>query len=289
MYYNPDPYDTGIPKYSTAASIYDGLCELAKTEEIGILSEIAPDVSYDRQDYYYSNLGYVLKEKFDALSGCGDKMWLLDLAVWQIDQGEIHDFVFEALNNPDMAKQLGFKQLFIQHMLFGNRIHYDEIAEEYESELRELNRFGSWEMTHAFLKVMAARGCPMHVTPYPNFCHALCEKARSLRLTKETQLIAECRALLTGYDDFMLGLRMNQALYEEQKNQYARQAARLQASYQEKLGQLYLIAGRMGITPESVKALLPALSLPEFTPDQDFLALMPSNLLFPKQAQDEDS
>lgn len=254
-----DPFETGIPKYATATSIYDALCEIVQTEEMGILSEMFADVSYDNQGYYYTDKGSALKEKFEELSEYNNKMWVMNLAVWQIDQSEIHDLVYEALLNSDLAKRLGFKKLFIDKMLDGDKSEYIEITEEYIAELSELNRFDNWEMIKAFNRVMQARGKTMYETPYPSLCYALCEKAKGLKLQEETRLITECRALLTSYDDFMLGLRMNQALYERLEQQYNAKALQLQASYEEKVKQLFLIAEKQGVilTPNEALKLLP--------------------------------
>ncbi len=252
-----DQFETGIPKYSTASEIYDALCEMVQTEEMSILSEMFADVSYDNQGYYYTDKGCILKEKFEELSDYGNKMWLMDLAVWQIDQTEIHDLVYESLNNPDLAKRLGFKKLFIDKMLSGDKSEYDEIIREYLAELGELNRFDNYEMIKAFNKVMQARGKTMPVTPYPNFCYALCAKAKGLKLQEENRLIAECRALLTSYDDFMLGLRMNQALYKNLEQQYNTKVLQLQASYEKKVRELFLLAEKQGVilAPEVLKML----------------------------------
>ncbi len=250
-----DPFETGIPKYATASSIYDALCEIVQTEEMGILSEMFADVSYDNQGYYYTDKGSILKEKFEELSEYNNKMWVMDLAVWQIDQAEIHDLVYEALINSDLAKRLGFKKLFIDKMLGGDKSVYDEITEEYIAELMDLNRFDNWEMIKAFNRVMQARGKTLYVTPYPSFCNALCEKAKGLKLQEETQLIAECRALLTSYDDFMLGLHMNQVLHERLERQYNAKVLQLQASYEEKVRQLFLIAEKQGVILAPIEAL----------------------------------
>lgn len=233
-----DPFETGVPKYSTAKSIYEALCELTETEEISILSEMFADVSYDGQEYYYTDKGCALKEKFEEMSDHGNKMWLMDLAVWQIDQAEIHDLVYEALINSDLAKRLGFKKLFIDKMLRGNKSGYNEIASEYLAELQELNRFDNYEMIKAFNKVMQVREKAIYTTPYPSFAYALSEKVRKLNLQKEVGLISECRALLTSYDDFMLGLRMNQALYTRLEGQYKDKVLKLKESYEEIVRQL---------------------------------------------------
>lgn len=252
---NNDPYDTGTPKYKTAQSIYDGLCELTQTEEMSILSEMFSNVSYEGQEYYYTDKGNDLKDKFEELSGYGDKMWILDLAIFQIDEDEIHDIVYEALYNSDLAKRLDFKKLFVEHMLRGDKAHYNEIAEEYLAELQEMNRFYFQGMVGSFIKVMQARGREFYIQPpYGNFCHALGTKARNLHLHKETKLIVECRALLTSYDDFMLGLRMNQALYEAQERQYKEKVAQLHASYEEKVRQLYLTAEKNGLVLDAIES-----------------------------------
>lgn len=253
-----DPYESGTPKYATASSIYEALCEIVQTEEMNILSEMFPDVSYENQGYYYTDKGSALKEKFEELSEWENKMWIMDLAVWQIGQAEIHDLVYEALANSDLAKRLGFKKLFVDKMLHGDKSEYDEIAEEYLAELSELNRFDNWEMIKTFNKVMQARGKAMYVTPYSSFSYALCDKVKGLKLQEETQLIVECRALLTSYDDFMLGLRMNQALNESLEKQYKAKVLQLQSSYEEKIRQLFLIAEKQGVIlapNESLKML----------------------------------
>jgi hypothetical protein len=254
-----DPYDSGIPKYSTTSAIYDALCELVQTEEMNILSEMFANVSYDNQSYYYTDKGNVLKEKFEELSDCGNKMWLMDLAVWQIDQTEIHDLVYECLVDSDLAKRLGFKKLFVEDMLGGVKSGYDQIIEEYIEELNDLNRFDNWEMIQAFNRVMQARGKSLHVTPYPTFCHSLQKRIMGLKIQEETQLIVECRALLNSYDDFMLGLRMNQALYERLEKQYDAKVLQLQTSYEEKIRQLHLMAKMQGIilAPVETVRLLP--------------------------------
>lgn len=242
-----DPYDTSTPKYSTAQSIYDALCELTTTEEMSILSEMFSDVSYEGQDYYYTDKGYLLKERFEECSDYGNKMWFLDLAIWQLDQTEIHDTIWEALHNPDLAKRLGFKKLFIEKMLRGDKSLYDQIIEEYAAELSDCNRFDNWEMIKAFSRVLQARGYSVIETPYPTFAYYVCEKARNLHLSKETQLITECRALLTSYDDFILGMRMNQALHDGLEQLHSRKMAELQAAYNQKVKQLLMYAESLGI------------------------------------------
>lgn len=245
-----DPYETGIPKYSTASDIYEALCELTQTEEMSILSEMFADVSYDNQGYYYTDKGCLLKERFEELSDNGDKMWLMDLAVWQIDQTETHDLVWEALHNPDLARRIGFKKLFIEQMLGGDKHGYDDIAEEFIGELGEFSRFDNWAMIKAFNRVMQARGKVTRGNALPTFSYYFAEKLRGLQLQNETRLIAECRALLTAYDDFMLGLRMNQHLYTRLEEQYKEKVLQLKANYEAIVRQLILTAADQGIVFE---------------------------------------
>lgn len=289
-----DPYDTGTPKYSTSVAIYDALGELVQTKEMSILSEIFTDVSYDNQDYIYTEKGYALQKKFDELCDYGNKMWIIDLAIMQIDKGEVHETVFEALNNSDLAKRLGFKKLFIEHALNGDYAgRYAKVIEDLECELRELDVFRYHDTARAFGKAMLDNGAPSSYNPYPDynsFCNHLSEKINSMKLTEEVKLVAECRALLTSYDDFMYGLKMNQALHESQEMQYAQKAAQLQASYEEKLGQLYIIAERMGITPDSIGELqskfLPCYPV---TLTLESICELEANPLAPKPTRDKDS
>ena len=255
--YNPDPYDTSIPKYQTADSIYEGLCAVAQGEEIGILGEIFADVSYEGQDYYYTDKGGDLKEKFETACEYGNKMWIMELAVFQVDEdAEIHDIVYTSLCNGDMAKRLNFKSLFIEHMLRGDKSAYDEVSEAFYCEVQELNRFEYWAMIGAFDRAMDSCERSFVTNPYPNFCSALYSKAKGLRLEKETRLIAECRAFLNSYDDFILGMRMNQKLFEEQEQRYGAKLAALESAYAEKVRLLHLIAERSGIVLEAIETKL---------------------------------
>lgn len=252
-----DPFDPGIPQYMTATSIYDGLLSLTRSEEMCIIGQMFPNVSYDNQDYYYYEKGYTLYERFEEMSGYGEKMWVMELAAFQVDQDArmnhtfIHDYVYDAIINTDLARRLGFKKIFVEHMTHGiSNKQYSEIIEAYACELQELNRFDYCDMIRAYLRAVEACGWEFQGNPYDfynGFTYALYDKMMSLRLPKEKQLIIECRAILNSYDDFILGLRMNQSLYESLEQQYERQAAQLKASYEEKVKLLYAIAASKGI------------------------------------------
>ena len=265
----------GTPKYQTASSIYEGLDTVASGEEINILSIMFPDISYEGQDYYYTDKGSDLKEKFEHMSENEDKMWLMDLAVFKLAYGgidiygdthkgiyQIHDIIYNALWNTEMAKRLGFKKLFIDDMLSGNGRHYDEVIETWFDELRDLDRFDRGSMSTAFRDIMKELSLPIYANPYSDFAYHVHNKVMGLRLEKETQLIAECRAFLFSYDDFMYGMRMNQHLYESLEQQFSSQRARLQASYDEQVKRLYMIAEQHGIALPSIEpAALPEADL----------------------------
>jgi hypothetical protein len=266
-----DPYDTGTPKYQTAQDIYEALCELTQTEEMSVLSEMFQDVSYDNQEYYYTEKGYALKEKFEELSDYGSKMWLIDLAVTQMElsnnQGEIHDTIFEVLVNPDLAKRIGFKKCFIDHVLWGDKSQYDKIAEAFSEELYELNRFDYSSMVAALYEAGKARDGFFARSPnaeYNRLCNALRDKIMNLRLSAETQLIVDCRALLFSYDDFIYGLRMNQHLYEQQEHLYRSKVAELKGNYKELVKRLFVVAESKGFAlgTTEIKMLLAAADIP---------------------------
>jgi hypothetical protein len=249
---NPDPYDNGTPKYSTAQAIYDGLDSLTDTEEMDILYEMFQDVSVEQQGYTYYDQGIVLKGKFDELTDGGNKMWAMDLALFKIDSGdadynaEIHDLVYEAMIDADMAKRIGLKKLFTDQMLFGDAKQYKRVAELFTNELYELDRFDLHGMAGAFIRAMEANGTPIAVNPYLRFAHSFWEKAMRLELPEETRLLMESRALLTSYDDFRLSLSMNQELYKRLERNYGEKVLELQAAYTEKVRQLYAIAESIG-------------------------------------------
>jgi hypothetical protein len=254
-----DPYDQETPKYSTAWAIRDALNDLIQTEEMNILAQLGADVSYEGQNYYYTDEGYKLKEKFEELSDFGNKMWVLDLAIVQLDGSEIHDTVLESLSNTDLAKRIEFKKLFVGHILKGSAAKYEEITKELSDEMREMNHFDQYAISKALHGILERHGLAARgVFAYPPFAKRIVDKVRGLRLDEETRLIMKCRALLTAYDDFILGLRMNQALYESQEQRFRNRMLSLQAEYDRKEQLLLGIAAETGLT-ERIAAKLGAL------------------------------
>ena len=255
-----DPYDNGTAKYSTAQAIYDALCVLVQTEEMGILSEIGMDVSWENQTYYYTEKGAVLKDEFEKLSDCGNQMWILDVAIYQAAFNDdrqrnsagldTNDFLSEILSNSDFAKRVGFKKLFVEKILKGNARPYDKFIDDLYYEMHDLNRFNFHVMIGAFERVAKLNGLDFYgVSPYPNFIHALHDKLTGLKLSKEVRLVVESKAHLTAYDDFIFGLRVNQALHVQQERLHANKMAALQAAYNEKLKLLLMAADRAGLLP----------------------------------------
>lgn len=251
-----DPYDTGSPLYQSAQDIYDALYKLTETEEMRLLFEMFGDVSDESRGYYYTDTGINLKEEFEQLSDYGDKMWLMDLAMWQMDEeSDVNDLVYNALFIPDFAKCIGLKRIFINELLQGEKSQYDKFSEAFCEELGELSRFSFYENMKAFNRVLYAHGIPVVNSYYSNFTEALYKKVRNIDLRKEMQLLIECRSLLTSYDDFMLGLRMNKALFDRLDHEFKMKEALLKESFDEKVKQLFEIAESRGLLTDFTSAM----------------------------------
>jgi len=140
--FDDDPFDNSTPKYSSAQDIYDALREMATGEEIGILSDMFADVSWEGQDYYYTDNGSKLVEQWNEIIDYGgDKMWLMDVAVWQLSNEDANDWIYQILCNDDLAKRIGFKKIFVDTVLGGMSNQYKAAADAFEEELQDLDRF----------------------------------------------------------------------------------------------------------------------------------------------------
>jgi len=242
-----DPFDSGTPKYSSATDIYDALREMSTGEEIGILSEMFSDVSWEGQDYYYTDNGGKLVERWESVTDYGDKMWLMDVAAWQLTDEDANDWIYQILCNDDLAKRLGFKKLFIDTVLAGMSNQYKAASEAFTEELQELDRFDYYGNMKALGAVLESIGWSVISNPYSKFCSAVYTKLKGLRLDEERQLIVESRAMLIGYDDFMFGLRSNQALYAEQEKMYQSKVALLEEKYEAAKRLLLSVAQEQGV------------------------------------------
>lgn len=254
-----DPFDNGTPKYQSAMDIYDALHEMASGEEIGILSDMFADVSWEGQDYYYTDNGNKLVERWEKMTDYGNKMWLMDVAVWQLSDEDANDWIYQILCNDDLAKRIGFKRIFVDTVLGGMGNQYKEVSETFEDELHDLDRFDYYGNCKALRTAVPSAGWQTVINNYNSLCSAVYDKLRGLRLDTEKQLVAESRAMLTGYDDFMFGLRSNQALYEAQEKMYQNKVALLQKKYEAAKQILLSTARKQGIVIQLPDApLLPA-------------------------------
>jgi hypothetical protein len=235
-----------------------------QTEEMGILSEIGVDVSWEQQGYYYFDIGSDLLGRFNHASNNGNDMWKLDIAALMMNRDsdgyetwDTQYFIYEALGNSDLAKMLGFKKLFVEHMLNGDTKRYAEISEEFYERLRELNHWGYHAFGTVYQQIINDFNLPFGIrNPYPDFTHALAGAVRKkIKFAEEQQLIAECRAHLTSYDDFIYGLKVNQALHERLEQAHGARLASLQSSYDERLKLLYAAAERIGLTDALAKEI----------------------------------
>lgn len=255
-----DIYDNGTPKYRSAQDIYDAVQAMASGEEIGIISDMFGDVSWENQDYYYTDNGGKLEERWNELSDRGYKLWLMDVAAWQIDGGDANDWILECLCNDDLAKRIGFKKIFVDTVLAGMGRKYEEVSEVLEEELRELNYFDFQKNSEALYTALRSSEISVYRNPYGDLCSGVYKKLKSLRLDAERRLIVESRALLTAYDDFMFGLRSNQYLYSQQETMYQHRVAELQAKYDTAVKALLAAAQEQGVVlqlPENMRLEAP--------------------------------
>jgi len=246
-----DIFDNGTPKYQRPQDIYDAVQAMASGEEIGILSQMFSDVSWENQDYYYADAGAKLQERWETMTDYGDKMWPMDAAAWQMEESDANEWFFEILNNDDLAKRIGWKKMFTDIALSGIKGYYDKAVEEFRYQLGELNR---WDFTSnagalgAALEECGFSGSHiLHRKIYNDLCSAVYKKLKGLKLEGERQLIAESRAMLTAYDDFMFGLRSNQALYSQQEIMYQKRVAQLKENYENAVRELLNEAQAQGV------------------------------------------
>jgi len=245
-----DIFDSRIPKYYTAEAIYEGLEQLTNTEEMQILTDIMGecwDVTNEQQQFYYTDLGNRLKERFEWHNNqFGGDMWIINLAVRFIDASDkyesyyseftIHETIYEALSyiNGELAKMLGIAKE-IQGLLCSQKKQVEKIADDWFEKAKELRVFSFTEMTRTLIETL--RENDVAFTNAYNIYNSICNKALE-RLRKQKglesviQVVIESRALLNSYDDFILGMRANQALYEKQESAYKKRVNMLESQYQ---------------------------------------------------------
>jgi hypothetical protein len=221
------------------------------------------DVSYDNQDYYYVDKAQAFVNRFHDL-----EEWRIDFAALQhyliqvyvnytgfgesAPFLEISDVVYECLNNTDAEKLLGFKKIIVDKVLRGDKNLYNEFCELWRDDLASQNRFDFSVMCGTLLKSQREVLDDEHIGVffYDAVANALIEKLCKVDLKKEYLFYSEARVLCNAYDDFILGLRMNQQLYEEQQTNYRTQVALMQSQYDEKLKLILEAARQIGVLPE---------------------------------------
>lgn len=239
--------NVGTPKYKYPQDIYDGLQAMANGEEIGIISEMFKDVSWENQDYYYADNGAKLVERWERITDYGDKMWIMDVAAWQMDKDDANEMMYQILCNDDLAKRIGFKKIFVDKALSGTTSKYESVSEAFAEELSELDRYDFRSNSDALEAALEGNGYCVIKNMYGELCTDVYNKLRGLRLDEERQLIAESRAMLTAYDDFMYGLKSNQYLYNQQETMYKKRVAALKDSYAMAVRALLLAAKEQGV------------------------------------------
>ena len=259
-----DFYDNSTPLYSTAQSIYDKLEEILYCEEDGILSEILGDcydVSNERQGYHYTSEADKLKGRFDEVSDRTNDMWIMDFAVAEIELKNeytgydenytVHEIIYQIISCPncEIDRKLGFKKLFLDS-IFVERKQYIDFCEAWFEIVKESDKIDLYQMQKGLMIVANEFGLNSMVVraKYQEITHEIIEKIRRGKgYPAAVQVIIESRALCHSYDDFILGLRVNQELYNRQSQQYNAQRKRLELEYEEKLKGLMMIAERVGL------------------------------------------
>lgn len=134
-----------------------------------------------------------------------------------------------------------------------NKVGTKMAAEAFLEELQDLDRYDYYSNSQALLMALENKDYMPFKNPYSELCSVVYKKLKGLQLEKERQLIAESRALLTAYDDFMFGLKSNQYLYNQQEQMYNQRVAQLQANYDNAVKYVLMTAQKQGV----------ALDLPE--------------------------
>ncbi|MEG1158647.1 MAG: hypothetical protein RSD64_04680, partial [Christensenellaceae bacterium] len=220
-----DIYNSGTPKYQSPQDIYDAIQTMQSGEEIGIISEMFSDVSWENQDYYYTENGDKLIARWNDMTDCCDKMWLMDIAAWQMTDEDANDWIYQILCNEDLSKRIGFKKMFVDIVLAGMNTSFATVEQTFYDELAEMNYFDFSSNSAALKTAMESVGISVYKNPYGELCSAVYKKLKGLRLDDEKQLITESRAMLAAYDDFMFGLKSNQYLYNQQETMYQQKVA----------------------------------------------------------------
>jgi len=262
----------GELKYQSMDSIVEGLQEIVQTlEERSILSEMFADVSYENEGYYYNDKARSLLDKIAYEKGCNSwdyepnplfELALLKMRMMKDEYGdrrwltkkERKDLAFLALHESDVAIKLGLHKL---------------LAEKYDLTPKEVKRLmtewhEAWHEASEFygdfhlgiIRGFIEKLKPNYligrrlVHPYEIFNILEC-KVTSCNIDPELlTTAAECQSFLFSYEDFIQGLRANQALYNYQQTQYNQKLAELQAAYAEQVKLLYNAAAAQGVVLE---------------------------------------
>ena len=233
-----DPY--GLPSpYRSEQEMCEALNEGEPFAEVwDKLSEMGIDTSDLERKFIYVDKFARLWELWRPYWVGEHDMWLLDLALWQMsfeegNYGEYDsvydraDFFFKVLSDEQWQKKIGFKKMFFEILLSGNytevinkiKKNYKNIINEIADKCRDLDRFIDTDIATIFHDHL--------VIPYDvsrrnfwGFFNNTMYKLQRLELHPEKILIAETKAVLTSFDDFVMGLEANQALssYMEIKN-----------------------------------------------------------------------
>ena len=177
-------------------------------------------------------------------------MWKFDVAIYKLDVGEIWEIIAEALRNDVLAKRLGLKKMLVEHMLGGDAKTYKQAVEDFNDAISEYDRYDFYNFNNTFTVITDRIGIAYHPAHFHRFIYDVQNKIEKLDVSAEIGFIADCRAHLTSYDDFLHGLRANQALYEMQETAHQNRMLALEKVYAEKLKLVMQAAERTGVLPQ---------------------------------------
>jgi len=229
------------------------------------------DVSYESEGYYYNDKARLLLEKIAYEEGYNSwgyepnplfELALLKMRMMKDEYGdhrflsdnERKDLAFLALHESSVAIKLGLHKVLAEK--------YDLTAKEVKRLMSEWHEawheasefYGHFhlDIIRGFLEKLKPNYLIMRrlVHPYEIFNILECKVANCTLDPELLTTAAECQSFLFSYEDFIQGLRANQALYNYQQTQYNQKLAELQAAYTEQVKLLYNAAAAQGVVLE---------------------------------------
>jgi len=172
-------------------------------------------------------------------------------AVRFLSEHEKDDLLFLALSEISVAKKLGLSAALTEFHGFYPKDIKKIIAEWHEtwSYSSDFYHFEHFDFIH---KVLYAKYPHQHPKNPRGYIRDRLEYMAG-KCTIDPELLitaSECRSFLFSYDDFIQGLRANQALFDYQKSMYGQKIKELEDAYAKQVQTLYNLAAAQGVVLE---------------------------------------